>query len=195
MSPLDPGQGDRSGGVILAVLVFYLGLGAAGVIWMRWRGDDLATVLLAARMSPGAAALAGLLAGLAVSLVSHALLERFHWADLLKNEVRELLQPLTRRRALLVAALSGTMEEVFFRGALLPAMGFVLSSLLFGLLHCGPRLLGWTAFALFAGFLMGGLYVWTGGLLAPVTAHMVVNGVQLWKLADEPGDSIQPFGT
>ena len=86
---------------------------------------------------------------------------------------------------ILVSAFSGVGEEAFFRGALQPVLGLVLTSLLFGALHVGPdrRYLVWTFFSVGAGFLFGSLYEWTGGLLAPMVAHVLHNAAMLllWK--------------
>lgn len=64
-------------------------------------------------------------------------------------------------------------------------LGLVVASLLFGALHVGPdrRYLVWTLWAVGAGFLFGVLYSWTGGILAPVTAHVLHNAATLllWK--------------
>jgi membrane protease YdiL (CAAX protease family) len=85
----------------------------------------------------------------------------------------------------LVSVFSGVGEEAFFRGALQPVLGLVLTSLLFGALHIGPdrRYLVWTLFSVGAGFLFGFLYEWTGGLLAPMVAHTLHNATTLllWK--------------
>ena len=90
---------------------------------------------------------------------------------------------------LLVSAFSGVGEEAFFRGALQPALGLVATSILFGALHIGPdrRYLAWTLWAIGAGFLFGFLYEWTGGLLAPMSAHVLHNAATLllWKLSRE----------
>ena len=59
--------------------------------------------------------------------------------------------------------------------------------ILFGALHSGPRLIGWAIFATLAGLLMGGLFLWTGGLLAPILAHALINGIQLWRMAEPAG--------
>lgn len=107
----------------------------------------------------------------------------------LEEKIAELLGPLTRSEAVGLAVLSGFGEEVFFRGALqgaLPGMaGWVVASVVFGLVHTGPgrafRL--WTLFALSAGFLLGGLMLWRGNLLSPVVAHFAVNAVNLSRLA------------
>jgi membrane protease YdiL (CAAX protease family) len=96
-----------------------------------------------------------------------------------------LVDGARRRDLVLVSVFSGVGEEAFFRGALQPALGIVATSLLFGALHVGPdrRFFVWTLWAVGAGFLFGFLYEWTGGLLAPVTAHVLHNAATLllWK--------------
>ncbi len=89
------------------------------------------------------------------------------------------------RDLILLAVMSGVGEEALFRGALQPILGIFITSLLFGALHVGPdrRYLVWTVWAVWAGLLFGALYEWTGGILAPVTAHVLHNAVSLllWK--------------
>jgi uncharacterized protein len=96
-----------------------------------------------------------------------------------------LVDGAKRRDLVLVSIFSGVGEEAFFRGALQPEIGLVASSLLFGVLHVGPdrRYLVWTLWAVAAGFLYGLLYLWTGGIFAPVTAHVMHNAATLllWK--------------
>ena len=104
----------------------------------------------------------------------------------LSNELApHLVDGAKRRDLVLVSIMSGVGEEAFFRGALQPEIGLVASSLLFGVLHVGPdrRYLVWTVWAVGAGFLFGLLYLWTGGILAPVTAHVLHNAATLllWK--------------
>jgi hypothetical protein len=60
-------------------------------------------------------------------------------------------------------------------------VGLVPASLIFGLAHFVPRreLAPWCLFAIAAGLLLGGLYEWTGNLVAPVVAHAGINAVNL----------------
>ena len=55
------------------------------------------------------------------------------------------------------------------------------ASLLFAAAHFVPRreLLPWTAFSLGAGFVLGGLFLATGNLVAPIVAHVAINAVNL----------------
>ena len=104
----------------------------------------------------------------------------------ISDELAPLLVDGARARDLiLVAVISGVGEEALFRGALQPILGILVTSLLFGALHVGPdrRYLIWTVWAVGAGFLFGALYEWTGGLLAPATAHVLHNAATLllWK--------------
>ena len=111
------------------------------------------------------------------------------WGDELARSMAEALGSLSVPNAILLAFASGLAEELFFRGALQPRVGWVLASLLFGCVHFVPRreFLPWTGFAIGAGFLFGALFVWTGNLVAPVVAHIVVNGVNLPRLVSRYG--------
>ena len=88
----------------------------------------------------------------------------------ISDELAPLLVDGARVRDLiLVSVVSGVGEEAFFRGALQPVPD--------------RRYLVWTVWAVGAGFLFGALYEWTGGLLAPATAHILHNAATLllWK--------------
>ncbi len=102
-----------------------------------------------------------------------------------------LVDGARKRDLVLVSVFSGIGEEVFFRGALQPLIGLVATSLLFGAVHIGPdrRYLVWTLWAAGAGFLFGALYLWTGGILAPVTAHVLHNAATflLWRRSRRKG--------
>lgn len=103
----------------------------------------------------------------------------------LERRIGELVGPLAGEEALALAFLSGVAEELFFRGAVQGSWGWTWATVLFAVLHTGPgmsfRL--WTAFAVVAGGLFGGLMLWRGNLLAPIVAHFLVNAVNLSRLA------------
>ena len=107
-------------------------------------------------------------------------------AGALEEKLAQALGPLPRDEALALALLSGFSEELFFRGALQGALGFLAASLLFALLHTGsgPAFRLWTAFAAVAGVSFGALMLWRGNLVAPIVAHVLVNAVNLLRLAD-----------
>ena len=93
-----------------------------------------------------------------------------------------------------LAIASSLGEEAFFRGALLPALGrggLVTSSLVFALLHLGPlsrfpRMLPWTISSFVTALVLGGLFLVTGNLVAPVMAHFLVNFVNLRLVTERP---------
>jgi CAAX protease family protein len=109
----------------------------------------------------------------------------------LEARLAAALGPLSPSEAFALALLSGFAEELFFRGAVQGAWGWLAATLLFALLHSGPgtafRL--WTLFAALAGALFGGLMAWRGNLLGPVVGHFLVNAVNLRRLASRVGDS------
>lgn len=127
----------------------------------------------------------GLAAGALVIAVSALLTHLTGWGEQLARALAQLLGPLEIRHCLALAALSGVAEEALFRGALQPQVGVLGASLLFGLAHLAPRrdLAPWCLFSFVVGLLFGGLYEWTGNLVAPVLAHALVNAVNLRLLA------------
>lgn len=171
--------------VVRAGLSFYAVMMAVALVWrMGFYGepilfvstfDESAGVNLLVDLGLGLGAGGGLVA------VSFFAVDRTRWGREMAVELASALGPIGVPNAVLLAFASGMAEEMFFRGALQPRVGLVAASLLFALLHFLPRraLWPWTVFALAAGLLFGGLFQWTGNLIAPVTAHIVVNAVNL----------------
>lgn len=129
----------------------------------------------------------GLAAAVALAAVNYAVLARAP-ANWIVRGVRavydEMLVPLFARldRASIVAigAAAGLGEEWLFRGVLQPVLGLGVTSLLFGLAHVGGvRMLPFGVWATAMGFVMGGLAVATGGLIAPIVAHGVYDMLAL----------------
>lgn len=89
-----------------------------------------------------------------------------------------------------VACLAGLGEEAFFRGFLQDAIAtglpwwaaLLLASLLFGVLHA----VTFTYFVLatIMGAMLGGLYLLSGDLLAPILAHALYDLVVLWRIVN-----------
>ena len=94
---------------------------------------------------------------------------------------QKVLGPLPTRHIIYLALLSGIAEESCFRGWMQPWIGYVPTSILFGLLHFVPSkvFIPWTLFALLVGFIFGALFEWRESLIAPMTAHILVNGINL----------------
>jgi hypothetical protein len=157
---------------------------AIAILWAWLRGDR-PLFELPAPMEPAWSALIGTAAGLLVALLSQLTVSRFTWARRLEEEFARILGPLTMFEVVLLALLSGVAEEAFFRGAMQPSLGFVLTSLIFGLLHIGPSktYLPWTVMALAMGFALGAMYIWTGTLIAPILCHFLINTINLRRIA------------
>ena len=101
-----------------------------------------------------------------------------------------VLKPLVWPDLIWLGLLPGLSEELLFRGVMLPslglnAIGIVITSFCFGILHLGgiqqwPYML----WAMLVGGVLGTSAVMTGNLLVPIVAHIVTNLVSssLWKL-------------
>ena len=136
----------------------------------------------------------GLAAGGMVVAAGALLRRRLRLALDLEAALRETLGRRGILEIALLALFSGVAEETFFRGALQPVLGWVAASLLFGAVHFVPRkaYLLWTPFAVVVGFLLGGLYEWSGNIWAPVTAHVTINALNLWAICGPGSGAISP---
>lgn len=174
----------------LAVVTYGL-LTAIALAWNAWTGRPWAYLdaTAAARGIDWGRDLAlGLAAAAGVIAVSQILTARTHWGAELAAELARALGPLTRFECAALAALSGFAEEVFFRGALQPRLGWLAATAVFALAHLVPRreLWPWTGFAFVAGGLLGALFAATGNLVAPIAAHAAINAVNLRLLTRAP---------
>ncbi len=106
----------------------------------------------------------------------------------LEDELGAMVAPATWWRVGVFALLSGVCEEALFRGPVQHAIGLVLASVGFALLHGGlsKRYMAWSTFALVAGLAFGGLAEAYESILPSALAHVVVNGVNLRRLARYP---------
>lgn len=127
----------------------------------------------------------GLGLGAVLAAAGQAMTRWTPWGRKLSRLLSRLVGGLHPADALLLAALSGLAEELLFRGVLLPYLGLLASSALFGAAHLVPRqgLWPWSVWAAVAGLALGVLAQATGGLLAPAVAHVAVNAVGLVLLA------------
>lgn len=95
-----------------------------------------------------------------------------------------------RLEAFLLAALTATAEELFFRGALQSLIGVWGQALVFGLLHPLPRR-GWsyTLYAALSGLAFGYAALLSGSLLPGLIAHFLINLQGLWEVRSKPSQS------
>lgn len=176
-------------GTARILLFAFLGEGAlmlAGLLWVLAR-DLPFTWSDASRVSLTAATAIGLLTAAALAAIQFVLLrivpERGP-VRALRRLYRELLYPLFRASTpieiVVISVLAGVGEEVLFRGAMQPELGLIITSLVFGLFHVGGRLtVALGIWAACTGALLGWLAIATGGLLAPIVAHMIYDALAI----------------
>jgi membrane protease YdiL (CAAX protease family) len=173
----------------LAGIYAVLGAAAAAVA-VAWRGDPLTLDNPWLGLGPIAAhaysALLGVTLGLGVAMLTRPLVARFGWARRLHDELRPVARQMSPAGIWIVAALSSLGEELLFRAVLLPALGLLVQSLLFGLAHQLPGRARWiwVAWATVMGLVLGALFQLTGSLVGPVLAHAAINGLNLRYLRD-----------
>ncbi len=176
-----PGPLHRPGSLYRFSWFFYLFLAIAGTIWLGLeRGRIPGSLFWNNQTWPRDLGLGLAGAGLLLGLW-HAARRGLPAARALEKRMAEILGPVSGGEALALAFLSGTAEELFFRGAVQQAWGPLAAVALFALLHAGPgrefRL--WTVFAVVAGLVLSGLVLLSGNLLAPMVTHFLVNAVGL----------------
>jgi membrane protease YdiL (CAAX protease family) len=124
--------------------------------------------------------------GAATIAATRVLVRRAVWARALHAALRPAVPGVGDLALFAVAAASATVEEVFFRGLLLPLTGVVASSVVFGALHQtgGRARWGWMAWATIMGLFFGTIFAMTGSLAGPVVAHAAINHYNLKFLRD-----------
>lgn len=158
------------------VTAFYGALALIALVWDAYRTDVSEVIFWSTSTAPRDA-LIGIGAGALVVALSRLLEATWAPARRLASELHRQIGPLSNGDVLVYALTSSVAEEIFFRGAMQPALGWVATSIVFGVLHGGftPRLWFWSLFALAMGFLLGWVALWTGNLLAPILTHFVTN--------------------
>jgi membrane protease YdiL (CAAX protease family) len=184
---------------VLAVYAAVLGVCAA--VAVTFGRNPLVTTpwldLDAASRAMLSAAL-GVVVGVVMIGATRAMMNRAAWARALHADLRPVVRDADDATLFAVAVASGVGEEVLFRGLLVPAIGIVLSSIVFGAVHQvrGRARWGWMLWAALTGLLFAIVFQLTGNLLGAVIGHALVNAVNLRVLRDvEPRTSspaIQP---
>lgn len=193
----EPTEPPRPNALVGLAIVFYGLMAAVGLIVMSFADIAPGAAIFGAESDPRSTdnalhALLGAGTGLGVVLVSW-LARNLKALDHLKRELGGMLGGQTTGRIAILAVTSAIGEELLFRGALQPVLGFWPTTILFGFLHGGHsvKLWLWAVFALASGILLGWLADFTGSLLAPILAHLTVNYWNLHALAgDAPADEV-----
>ncbi len=161
----------------LGASLFYLALGALALVLAGiFHVNPWHTIPLIQRIPSLGTIILGLGLGVAVVILSH-ILDRFGPFARLNAMIAHSLPRLGFSDIVILSLFSSFGEELLFRGVLLQLVGIHLSSLIFGFLHYGGKrdFLLWGIMGWVLGYLMGGLFLLTGSLLAPILAHFTVN--------------------
>lgn len=179
------GSTGRASWVYRIAWTFYLVLAVGGLVWVGLQQGRIGHQLFVRADTWWIDLGLGLAAGGTLILILMIARQYLAAARRLEGELAEMLGPLTTSEVVALALLSGFAEEMFFRGAMQGAWGWLPATIVFALLHAGPgpsfRI--WTIFAAVAGLVLAGLMLWRGNLLAPGVAHVLVNGVNLGRLS------------
>lgn len=181
--PKTPREPRLSRGQIIVAFYVLLALLAFGIGWLRGAPNVM--------VYPGREAAwlwslaAGVAAGLLVVAASRLSVRHFVWARVLHHEFAGVIRGLSASEIWLLALSSSVAEELFFRGALQPWCGVILSSLFFAALHvrADRRFLPWTAMSLIVGLMFAAMFQWTGSLVGPIACHFLINFLNLRYIA------------
>jgi membrane protease YdiL (CAAX protease family) len=163
--------------------LLYGALGGLAIIWGQFRhqpnlyeyGPQKSSLWL------WAGPFIGLLFGLAMVFLSRLATHSMEWARVLHQEFHAVVHELSSKEIFILATASSIGEELFFRGAMLPAIGLWWSSALFAAMHVRAqwRFLPWTIMSFIMGIAMGLLHMKLGNLGAPIVAHFTINFLNL----------------
>ena len=179
---------------MLSKLSFYLLLGAIAIGLQAGFGQPIVQIWQQSNTDRPwqVDILIGLGLGLLIVLISRFASSRWRWTQRIDSEFRLILGPLNGLEIFLLALLSSTVEELFFRGFLQGQIGVGLAALAFGLAHFPYRksLIPWTIAAIIVGWGFGLLVENLGNISAAVVAHFVINYLNLHYIvrpqAEEP---------
>jgi uncharacterized protein len=106
---------------------------------------------------------------------------RYAWARDLHSALRPFASGMSPLAIVVLALLSAFGEEMLFRGLLAPSIGVLPQALIFGAAHQirGPSRWVWVSWASVVGLALGAMYQLTGSLIGPLTAHALVNALNL----------------
>ena len=175
---------------LVAPLAIYGAMAALAVAIAFVRGKSPIATTAALPISPlvGQALSVVLGVGLAVVTIGTTRYSVRHWgwARVLHGHLQPAVRGISEKNVVVLGALGGASEELFFRGLLTMTLGLWLSSLAFGLLHQAPGRARWiwAAWATVMGFFFGLIFLATGSLLGSIVSHIAINVVNLRFLRD-----------
>lgn len=141
----------------------------------------------------------GAIVAVATLVATRRMMTRAAWTRALHADLRPVVRNADDPTLFAIAVASGVGEEILFRGLLVPAVGVIVSSLLFGAVHQvrGRARWGWMLWAAAMGLVFAVVFQLTGSLLGPIVAHVAINAVNLRVLRDvepAPAPRRRPLG-
>jgi uncharacterized protein len=163
---------------LIAIALGHDPLSCAG--WLGTRGIAALTLSLGFGVCLGAVTIGA----------THAIVRRAEWGRALHAALRPAVSDSGDGMLLALAVASAVGEEVLFRGLLVPTVGILASSVVFGALHQirGRGRWGWMAWATVMGLLFAAVFTATGSLAGPLVAHAAINQANLRFLRDNDPD-------
>ncbi|HZE95633.1 MAG TPA: type II CAAX endopeptidase family protein [Planctomycetota bacterium] len=182
-SPLHPGVKLERRLPPFYASFFYAFPAAVSWIWLYFQKPGLSTELWVPATWPRDLAI-GVGAGLSIVGLSILLGRLFRWPRRLEAEFGWILGAQKGWEIVWIALLSGCAEEYLFRGALQQKFGLVAATIVFAVIHwpLNPNFLPWPFVSGAVGLGLGGLAIWTRGLVAPAAAHVVLNLINLRRI-------------
>lgn len=167
------------------------------LIWVNvLRGRDAMTEWFGTASAPQ------ILLELAVGLVGGSLFSIVVWFigrqlpsfDVIRERLAQVLDMAQLRwwHVVVLSLLAAVPEEILFRGAMQPALGLIITALIFGALHTITP--AYFLYATVAGLVLGFGFEQTGALWLPIAAHFAVDYVSLtllanWARAQQPPEA------
>jgi membrane protease YdiL (CAAX protease family) len=166
-------------------LLFYGFLFAAAWVWVPNTGQSVRA--LWTLKNPLLELAIGIGGGLLLVAATPVLVRRISSLRELEREFGWILGEQRAWECVFLALVSGVAEEFFFRGAVLAATGPWIALAVFAMLHwpVTAQWRVWPITAVLAGALLTGERLWTGGLIAPVLTHVIVNAVNLLRISSK----------
>ena len=151
------------------------------LVWARWRetvfvlGGATEGILIGLMTAVGLGAANYYLLCAAPDLAGVRSIRRLYVEGL-----KPVFGNLSASEITIISLAAGIGEELLFRGVLQTEMGLLPASVIFGLLHMGGSgTLVFGCWVMLMGGALGGLAIWTGGLMAPIVAHAVYDAAAM----------------
>lgn len=180
--------------VIWMAIIPQMILLAISIVWIYFVPKDNVSIYLKFKYQPF---LEGVLTGIGLAITGYGF---YNFAkktknlqatvELFENVLYPAFKNLKAMDIFLLSLISGFCEEIFFRGLIQMRCGIILASIAFGMLHLpGYKYWIYALWAILSGALFGWLFILSGSLWLPITAHAVNNIIGMFLLTRLKADN------